>query len=124
MSEATKQLDALYEALPQMNCKGLCHECCGPIAMSRVEWQRIQVQLGYTPKGTPDLVCPMLDRKTNRCSVYAIRPVICRLWGALPSMPCPHGCQPERMLDESEGHVYLFQADLISDTADDSEVTP
>lgn len=85
------RLDAIYAILPKMECKGLCQECCGPILMTRLEWKRIK----SANKGKPtpikkDLRCPLL--KDGRCSVYGVRPLICRLWG----------CKPERMLTDEE----------------------
>jgi Fe-S-cluster containining protein len=31
----------------------------------------------------------------KRCAVYDLRPLVCRLWGAVESMPCVYGCVPE-----------------------------
>ena len=56
-----------------------------------------------------DLRCTFLDRETGRCEVYAARPTVCRLFGAVHSMTCPHGCIPERMLTDDEGHAVLQQ---------------
>ena len=35
-----------------------------------------------------------LDEVHGRCTVYAARPMICRLWGVAQGMACPWGCQP------------------------------
>lgn len=107
--EATEQLDALYEELPTVACKGKCQESCGPIYMSRVEWERIKVRLGWVPKGK-SLTCPMLHRASGQCRVYDIRPMLCRLWGIVDTMPCKWGCQPSRTLNNSEGHGMLSRA--------------
>jgi Fe-S-cluster containining protein len=53
-------------------------------------------------------VCPLL--KAGRCSVYAIRPMICRLYGVTDEMPCPHGCTPERMLTEHQAMELMDDA--------------
>lgn len=105
MKEARGQLkaiDRIYAGLPTLTCKGKCQECCGPIAMSRAEWDRIVVRLGFEPRGDPSLVCPMLCRSSGRCTVYDIRPIICRLWGMVRAMACPHGCTPSRWLTDVE----------------------
>ncbi len=52
--------------------------------------------------------CPAL--RAGRCSVYADRPTICRLWGATTSMPCPHGCTPPNALSRQESHELLTLA--------------
>lgn len=108
---AIRALDRLYAELPTLDCKGLCAESCGPIVMSRVEWVRITDKVGHEPVGGPDLTCPLLAGE--RCTVYDIRPTICRLWGMVPAMPCPHGCVPSRPLTDLEGYEYLLRAGEI-----------
>jgi len=44
-----------------------------------------------------NLSCPHLD--TKGCSVYLERPLICRLFGTTPRLPCPHGRRPDEMID-------------------------
>ena len=107
---ARRALDALYAEMPTLDCQGKCAESCGPILMSRVEWGRIIEQVGTEPRAT-SLDCPMLDGE--RCSVYAIRPTICRLWGMVESMPCPWGCEPSRLLSDAEGRVFLERAGAL-----------
>lgn len=94
-------LERIYRAAPQVECKGLCSDTCGPIVMSREERSRIAQRGVIIPPpdsalanliDNPDYRCPALD-DNQRCSVYEDRPLICRLWGAVQSMPCPHGCE-------------------------------
>jgi len=44
-----------------------------------------------------NLSCPHLG--SNGCEVYAERPLICRLFGTTPRLPCPNGRRPAVMLD-------------------------
>lgn len=115
-TEALAAFDTLYAQLPQVQCKRLCHESCGVICMTKLEWLRIVRKLGYKPRGKPSLVCPML--KHGACSVHAVRPTICRLWGAVREarglMQCPHGCMPDRWLSEEEGYAWLEKAEELS----------
>lgn len=118
MAAVKAELDALYAEVPHLPCKQKCASSCGPILMSYVEWQRIIKKLGYEPKAPPPnpldprtMNCPML--KGGLCSVYAMRPMICRLWGVVETMPCPWGCQPERMLTTREGYVLLQRAAIL-----------
>lgn len=104
-----RALDSLYAELPTLDCKGLCSNSCGPVFMSRLEWKRITDKLGREPKGGADLTCPMLTCM-GRCSVYDERPMLCRLWGLVESMPCVYGCKPERVLTDDEGHELLRRA--------------
>lgn len=103
------ELEALYAELPSLSCRGLCTDSCGPISMSRIEWQRIcRRSRSETLTLLPDMTCPMLD--DGRCSVYDIRPMICRLWGLVETMTCPWGCKPDRYLTHEEGGEFLRRA--------------
>lgn len=47
--------------------------------------------------------------RTGRCSVHAIRSIICRLWGPAASMPCPHGCAPDSgLVDDQTAMRWMF----------------
>jgi Fe-S-cluster containining protein len=91
----------LYAQIPDVQCKGLCQEACGPIDMHPYERARIRqagVQIPAPEKALAQLViggdytCPALV--DGGCSVYDLRPIICRAWGASEAMPCDHGCRP------------------------------
>jgi hypothetical protein len=52
--------------------------------------------------------CPYLGQKG--CQVYGERPLICRLFGTTPSLPCPNGKKPIQMIDpniEKDIHQFL-----------------
>jgi hypothetical protein len=100
-------LEELYAELPALECKGLCAESCGPISMSRVEWQRVCRARGAELKAS-SLMCPLLEHEC--CSVYEVRPMLCRLWGLVESMKCPWGCVPERYLTDVEGYEFMERA--------------
>lgn len=102
-------LEALYAELPRLECAGRCAESCGPILMSPLEEANIVAAAGRLPGVTLDLTCTLLVNE--RCSVYAIRPAICRLWGLVESMPCLWGCKPERYLTDDEGYAFLRRVD-------------
>ena len=57
------------------------------------------------PELTGVLACPLL--RHGRCTVYAQRPLVCRLWGVTESMECPHGCRPVRYLKYAQGQLLL-----------------
>lgn len=107
-----ERLQALYDRLPTIRCQGLCHDSCGPIDMSVRERDRIEREFGPVTCGA-GATCTMLDEH-RRCRAYAIRPLICRLWGVLESLPCPYGCKPEPgYLTREEGFSLVAEADLI-----------
>lgn len=118
--EAVKRLEAVYAKLPKLACQGRCQECCGPIGMSPVEHQRMAERgrpiPGVIAKGQPDYVfsphlrCPQLAGN-GRCTVYAIRPMLCRIWGMVESMRCPFGCVPEGgFLPEDQCQLLMREA--------------
>lgn len=101
-ASAQRALQAVYAEIPNIpGCTGQCAEACGPIAMFKGEWERIKAVKGGEPKVRQRLVCPMLS-PTGKCTVYTVRPYICRLWGATRQLACPQGCEPERWLSIEE----------------------
>jgi Fe-S-cluster containining protein len=95
-------LTALYDQVPDPGCRGLCQQACGPIDMHPYERARIR-RAGVTiPRpaeavaellATGEYTCPALA--DGRCTVYDIRPMLCRLYGAAEDLRCEHGCTPE-----------------------------
>ena len=106
-------LRRVYRKVPALECKGLCHETCGPIPLTAMERERIEESIGH-PIGAvgDDMTCPLLD-DNNRCSVYALRPLICRMWGAEETMRCPHGCIPKRYLTMDEGGALIQEITAV-----------
>ena len=105
-------LDTIYARVPRIRCKGKCQQACGPIAMTAAEFSRLAAAAGREPSCGPDLACSLLDAR-GRCSGYEARPLICRLWGVVKRMRCPHGCEPERWLSEDEAAELLRQANEV-----------
>lgn len=120
-AEKLAKIDELLQQVPSFKCKDGCADCCGPIEMSRLEFYRCIKASGRSVDevnrqreknlAMRDLRCPLLDRKTNRCSVYAVRPAICRVFGTVKELACPHGYQPEaeRMLSDASARAILDQ---------------
>lgn len=113
------KLDDLYAKLPSVMCKGLCHESCSAIPIAPAEREAIAKHTGrrvkvltdvaingpvkhhiLRPKDPADLICPYLKQK--RCSIHQARPLACRMFGTVASMPCPYGCatSSEPLTDE------------------------
>lgn len=113
------QLQELYEQVPDVHCKGLCVDFCGPIQMGARERQRAK-QAGVVI--TPEAKALQLLIESNgvwscdalvegRCAVYQARPMICRVWGAAEGLECPYGCKPdERLLTRPEAYALVEQA--------------
>src|SRR5262245_45255889 len=121
------ELRKLYAQVPAIACQGQCHTSCGPISLTTAEYRLVVRQRGgrSVPYATelgdevhlnppmPAMDCPLLTA-AGRCSVYAVRPMICRLWGVVESMPCTYGCRPERYLTMDEAIALLLQTGLTA----------
>jgi Fe-S-cluster containining protein len=57
----------------------------------------------------PVRISPCRFLLAGRCSIYSMRPAICRLFGAVdhPMLRCPHGCRPEKYLTDAESRAIL-----------------
>lgn len=99
--QAVLALRELYRRVPKVNCKRLCgHACRTLIDMSHTERERIETYVGEPlpewMREVPGMTCPLLS-ETGECTVYGLRPMVCRVWGATdsPGLRCPHGCTVE-----------------------------
>ena len=82
------------KVIPSMRCDAGCGECCGVVPATEAEFRRIQQfidEQGVTPAPSLDGTCPFYQN--GGCAVYAVRPLICSLYGhsADPLMTCPRG---------------------------------
>jgi Fe-S-cluster containining protein len=102
-AKAIAKLDALYATLPTIACRGLCAVACSSVPMSTLEAKRLRKADAQRrlPMIREDLSCIYLT-KSQRCAVYAARPLICRVWGTVKRMSCMHGCVPDRWLSDHE----------------------
>jgi Fe-S-cluster containining protein len=113
------QLDGMYEQVPDAGCRGLCVDACGPIDMGPGERHRL-VALGMKIPRRHAAIKQMIDEGgytcpalvDGRCSVYASRPMICRVWGVAEDLRCPYGCEPAngRVLRRGEALALLDAA--------------
>ena len=110
MSEArrARQLRDLYAQVPNVQCKGLCHATCGPIAAAPAEWHTLAERGVHLPRRIRDLTmrCPALTA-LNTCRVYGDRPLICRLYGVTEGLPCEFGCVPDAVLTDDQAYDLI-----------------
>ncbi len=99
----------LRERIPSFECVPGCHDCCGPVTTSSEEMSRLPVKSDADHEAAlNDFNCVHLG--PNGCTVYAERPLICRLFGTTPQMACPNGCRPANMVEpeiERQVHRYI-----------------
>jgi len=95
--EIKNRLNEIYSQIPNFNCKH-CHDCEGPIIwfkpeeinircylkehnMRYIQWTKEQFKKNRKK-------CPYL--KNDRCSIYPVRPIVCRLQGTIKDLPCKY----------------------------------
>lgn len=103
--QSLQQLQAIYDRLPQVNCKGKCLKGCSIIGMYPIELEGITDAGHEVPRASVNHVageisCSALQQ--GRCSIYENRPLVCRLYGVAEGLTCLYGCQPDRLLSEAE----------------------
>ncbi len=115
-ADALREIDAIYASLPTIECRGECWDSCGSIAMTSVEQRRIATRHGriLPLQASFDGLCPALTM-LGRCSVYADRPLVCRLFGLVPSMRCNFGCVPDGgLMTERDGYLTIARVAELS----------
>ena len=101
-----KKLESLYKKIPELDCKGLCHESCTIIPASKIEIKRAKSRMKGKNPFNPATALKQLQTeankipncsalKDNKCSIYTARPAICRLYGVAEGLECPFGCLPK-----------------------------
>lgn len=120
------KIDALLSAIPTFKCKEGCSDCCGPVQLSRLEYMRCIQASGRTAEHVKEQMqkdlqqgiyaCPLLDTVTRKCSVYTVRPAICRLFGVVKGeLLCPHGYAPEShsLLSDEQAQKILRKVEEL-----------
>ena len=108
----TDPIAAIYARLPKLECRGYCHIHCTGVPMSKEEYRRLKEAAGGQLTIVNGDRCSILDDQ-NRCSQYRHRPLICRLYGIVEGMRCPHGCRPEYFLTDAEGRELMAEMERI-----------
>lgn len=111
------RLDAIYARLPSITCQRKCAESCGPLLVSPAEWENMALVAGRSPAARRDdweaMRCPLLDASTGSCTIYSSRPIVCRLFGLVHDMDCPHGCVPDRWVTTDEAFALLTEIEAL-----------
>lgn len=99
--------------LPCTTCKS---ECCGTIPVRKGELARIikavatwsddEIARMESQEREP-LMCPLVDTERWQCSVYEVRPTICRLYGLTPGLECPHAPAKARRMSREQAAFLL-----------------
>lgn len=130
----------LYAQLSTVACKGLCHDSCTVVSAPQLERDvlaehgialsdqtpsTVIARAAATPDGKIGEKCPALT-VFGRCSVYADRPFLCRVFGTVshPSatgpdrftqaLMCDHGCEPEATMTVKQFAQLWFRVEALS----------
>ncbi len=117
-----RELNRLFEGLSRYNCEPSCKQCCyGSILMSYTEFSAITLYLqeNWAAKQVQELIeqrvgqkkddgtllCPFLhpEKEREHCSIYQVRPLICRVFGTTAA-PCNERIEPVS-LDDAVFHL-------------------
>lgn len=103
-------LEALRERIPTFRCIAGCHDCCGPVTASSIEVARLPAKSPAEHAAALEAFdCVHLG--AHGCEVYDERPLICRLFGTTPRLPCPNGRRPVYLIDRrTEDEIQRFMA--------------
>jgi uncharacterized protein len=115
------QVAALYARIPKIDCRQKCQVYCGVVvqlgAYTEAERPEIERAVRDAPivrrADASPLECKALDAD-GRCTIYAVRPAICRFFGVVEGLTCPHGCVPKRMLSQAEMREILTALETIA----------
>ena len=113
-------MQQIYSQIPQKTGCKQCGECCGNIIVTKLEMQNIMTyceanKLSFThpvefiPTHNNQVTfnikmgasCPLL-LQDNKCSIYPVRPLICRLYGTVYSLDCV----PQDRMSQADKRKY------------------
>lgn len=86
----------LREEIPSFECIPGCTDCCGPIVFSKWEWSQVKEK-----KEAESIDCPYSLQ--SKCEIYDDRPILCRIYGTVEDLLCPHGKRPPTLLTKEQG---------------------
>ena len=104
----TQKIQFFRTRIPSFECIPDCHDCCGPVTASSEEMFALPVVDAATrTDALANLNCAHLSSKG--CTVYAERPLICRVFGTTPRLPCPHDRRPAVLIDAAlDSQIQAF----------------
>jgi len=113
------KIQDLYALIPEVPCTPGCTACCqsfGVPSQTKIETRRIRKYLkenGLNFKLAEDTTCPYVSDRG--CTIYPVRPFICRLFGAAPNLLCHMGARPLILLheDEEEEIWHLYRTNFF-----------
>ncbi len=122
-------LETLLAKIPDLECLGFCVESCNqfevfPAEIKEIKQYCIENKIPFTPFLNHEQLIEKVENenshcngceylKDRKCTIYPVRPVICRLWGNVDTMKCHFGCQPKKYLYDYEGKDILREVQAL-----------
>jgi len=120
-------------------CTACALRCSAEVPAARHEWEAIRTYLaGLSPErraaiadieaqeksvdlgdGVRVSMCRYYDMTQDRCSIYPVRPLVCRILGHVEWMPCPIDRIPSMLPTPTALHLMDAYADLERRTLDE-----
>lgn len=107
-------IPSLRNRIPAFDCVAGCHDCCGRVPWSAWEAARLPGDVSVKTVKAKEVAAGGAEKcgfvtDGGQCAVYAQRPIMCRLFGAVEDLRCPHGRGPERFLSKEEAGMLLAE---------------
>lgn len=125
MKSKYRKLEALYSKIPNIKCKGLCHPSCTIVPAAKIEMKRARERMGKNPFN-PIVASRKLQSLTDttkiptcqalsegRCSIYTIRPAICRIYGVAQGLDCHFGCKADKTMTKDEAYALIREIEAL-----------
>lgn len=104
-----------YPTLPVMQCDPGCSDCCGPVFCRPEEFAAVKAyadENGIVP-ARQGLTCPLFQNGV--CSVYPVRPFVCRLFGHTDRLVCSKGYNTNVRPARSEAITNQYKPKLATE---------
>jgi Fe-S-cluster containining protein len=69
------------------------------------DWELKRAGLGAAPPEREDKKCAF--SLSGKCDIHAHRPLMCRVYGTVEDLKCPHGRGPLKLLSLEDGHAIV-----------------
>lgn len=83
MMTSQEIIEQIRKEIPAFQCRPGCSDCCGPVVWSKWEWENTPIK-----KKATGIDCPYICEAG--CEIYEDRPILCRLFGVVHALQCPH----------------------------------
>jgi Fe-S-cluster containining protein len=109
------QIQKIAERIPAFECIPGCTDCCGPVPFSPSEWEAVPDKRPMPSTDLGEILAGLYQGGAAKCSyaseagcaIYAHRPLMCRLFGTVEDLRCPHGKRPDDLLTAMQGKTIL-----------------